>query len=307
MRTQGITEYDSNYGGNHSEFANQVVGINGHIDFLPRWRSLLRLGQSLNQLDTFYNTGVFESRFNTTRWNLSWLNQITLSDKHQLTLGTDYRVDEAESNDLDTFHPGFDTYLASSRYDVGVFTELHSQLWDNHFINASLRWDENQAFGDYVTGSIGWRYNSPWGISPFASFGNAFKAPTFNELYWPDTGFGGGNPLLKPEESETVEVGLAGQHRYLQWELRAYHTNVENLISGWPPVNVGKARIEGIEAEFSTEWAGWRPKLTMSLLEPIDTTTGLRLQRRADKSLAFDLSKNTRPGRLRHECAGKRR
>jgi len=292
MRSEGTNRYDSSFGGDNSAFVNQVVGIAGNRDVMDNWHSTLRLGQSRDELDTFFSDGSFESRFNTTRWNAGWLNTVQLSDAHQMIVGTDYRVDEVDSGDLDAFSPGFDTYNERSRYDVGVFTELHSRLLDNHFVNGSVRWDKNQAFGDYVTGNIGWRYNSVWGISPFASFGNAFKAPTFNELYWPDTGYGGGNPHLKPEESRSFEVGLAGDHDGLQWELRAYHTDVDQLISGWPPVNVDKARIEGIEAQISTDLLGWHQKLAMNLLEPIDLKTGQRLQRRSDKSLSFDLSRS---------------
>ncbi len=295
MRSEGINEYDNDPafgGGDNSAFVNQVVGIAGNMDIMDNWHSTLRLGQSLDELDTFLADNTFENRYNTARWNASWLNQLHLSDAHQLIVGTDYRVDEVESSDLDTFNPGFDTYSELSRYDVGVFTEWHSRLFDNHFVNASVRWDDNQAFGDYVTGNVGWRFNSDYGISPFASFGNAFKSPSFNQLYWPDTGYGGGNPLLKPEESRSFEVGLAGDHDRLQWELRAYHTDVEQLISGWSPVNVDKARIEGIEAQISTDWLGWHHKLSLNLLEPIDLKTGQRLQRRTDKSLSFDLSRS---------------
>ncbi|MDD2722817.1 MAG: TonB-dependent receptor [Methylovulum sp.] len=292
MRSQGTNDYDSSFGGNNSAFVNQVFGLTGKMDVLESWHTLLRLGRSNDDLDTFFPDGSFESRYNTTRWNASWLNQVQLSDAHQLTLGADYRFDEVESGDLDTFSPGFNTYSQRSRYDAGLFTELHSRLLDHHFLNASVRGDKNEAFGDYVTGNVGWRYNSAFGISPFASFGNAFKAPTFNELYWPDTGFGGGNPHLKPEESQSVEVGLAGDHGKFQWELRAYHTDVEQLISGWPPVNVNKARIEGIEAQISTDLFGWHHKLNLNLLDPVDVATGLRLQRRSDKSLSFDVSRS---------------
>jgi vitamin B12 transporter len=60
-------------------------------------------------------------------------------------LGSDYRLDGVNSSE---------TYNQNSRYDIGVFTELHSQLWDDHFVNASVRFDNNQAFGDYVTGIL---------------------------------------------------------------------------------------------------------------------------------------------------------
>ena len=186
-------------------------------------------------------------------------------------------------------------YQQKSRYDVGVFGELHSRIFDNHFVNASVRWDENEAFGDYVTGSVGWRFNWQHGISVLANFGNAFKAPTFNQLYFPNAG----NPNLKPEESKSHEVGLVGDHNWGQWELRAYHIDVDNLINwvsdakgNWRPQNTDKAQIEGIEAEIGTKIYGFRPKLTMNLLNPENQQIGKRLPGRADKTLAFDLSKS---------------
>ncbi|GAB6140682.1 TonB-dependent vitamin B12 receptor [Methylosoma difficile] len=293
MRAEGIKQYDSSYGGDNAAFANHVISLSGSMDMTDNLRSTVRLGQSQDQLQTFLSDSTNDGHFYTTRWNASWLNQLHINDDQQMVLGSDYRLDEVESDDLDSFSAGFNSYQERSRYDVGVFTELHSRLFDRHFLNTSLRWDKNQAFGDYVTGNIGWRFNSETGISPFASFGNAFKAPNFNELYWPDDGFGGhGNPNLKPEESRSFEVGLAGKHRLASWELRAYHTDADQLIAGWPPVNVNKARIEGIEAEISTNWLGWHHKLAMSILEPIDTSTGLRLQRRTDKTLSFDMSRS---------------
>lgn len=292
-RSQGTNQYAPGFvgAGNNSAFINEVIGLFGKMDVLDNWQTSLRLGRSIDYLDTFYPNGGFESRYNTSRWNASWLNQVQLAEAHQLTLGADYRLDQVASGDLDPYAPGFNTYNQPSRYDAGLFAELHSKVLERHFINASLRGDKNQAFGDYVTGSIGWRYNSIFGISPFANFGNAFKAPTFNDLYWPNTGYGGGNPHLKPEESRSVEVGLAGKHTHLQWELRAYHTDIDQLISGWPPVNINKARIEGIEAQFTTHLGGWQQILSLNLLNPIDLATGQRLQRRSDKTLSFDLSK----------------
>ena len=147
-----------------------------------------------------------------------------------------------------------------------------------------------------MTGNFGWRYNSAIGISPFASFGNAFKAPGFNDLYFPNYG----NPNLDPEESTSFEVGVAGDHDWLQWELRAYHTNIDNLITPvMDPItfqfsaqNIGKAEIEGIEAELATQVMGWNGKLSMNLIDPKNRETDLRLPRRATKSLSLDLSRS---------------
>lgn len=285
MRAQGMNQFDgySNDSENKNEFMNQVVSLAGNMDLMKNWRSTLRFGQSNDEGRNFTPDGKFSSLFESTRWNASWLNQFNIADNHQLIVGSDYRVDEVNSTTI---------YQQKSRYDAGVFGELHSRLFDDHFVNASVRWDNNETFGDYVTGSVGWRFNWKHGISVLANFGNAFKAPTFNQLYWPDTGYGGGNPNLKPEESKSYETGLVGDHLWGQWELRAYHIDVENLIASWPPQNIGKAQIEGIEAEIGTEIHGFRPKLTMNLLNPENKLTGQRLPRRSDKTVAFDVSKS---------------
>ena len=283
LHNEGTTLYDGYY--NKTNFVNQVSSIVGSLDVVENWRSTLRLGQSLDQNDSFFSSNnKLASRFDSTRCNASWLNQFTPSENHQFVLGSDYRLDEIDS---------FTKYVESSRYDVGVFGEMHSRLFTDHFVNASVRWDENQAFGDYVTGSVGWRYNWNYGISALANFGNAFRSPTFNELYYPkDDWGGGGNPNLKPEESKSYEVGLIGDHNWGKWEIRAYHTDIDNLILGWPAKNIAKAQIQGIEAEIGTEIYGFKPKLTMNLLNPEDKTTGQRLLKRADKTLSFDVSRS---------------
>ena len=285
MRNQGTALYDGNP--NKTNFIEQVVGTSASMNILSNWRSTLRLGQSQDDQDQFATNGAFSSKFNTSRLNSSWLNQLTITENHQLTSGIDYRLDEINSTT---------SYKEKSRYDGGVFTELHSKLWNDHLINASVRYDNNQQFGDYVTGSAGWRYNWNHGVSLLSNFGNSFRAPTFNELYYPDTTYSGvvyqgGNPNLKAEESKSVEVGVLGDHGWGNWGIRAYHTNVDNLISNWPPANVNKAEIDGIETELGTQLLGWRGKLTMNLLNPINVETHARLLGRSKEMLSFDLSR----------------
>ncbi|OAI21553.1 TonB-dependent receptor [Methylomonas lenta] len=277
MRAQGKTEFDGTP--NKTDFVNQMINTSASFDILDNWRSTLRFGQTMDNGDNFQTDGSFYSQFDTTRWNATWLNQIALTEDHQLTWGTDYRVDEIQSSTK---------YDETSRYDIGVFGELHSKILDNHFINASLRWDENQAFGDSVTGNFGWRYNWEYGLSAFASFGNAFKAPTFNQLYFPNYG----NPNLTAEKSTSFEAGIAGNHDLANWEIRAYHTDINDLIAIYPVENIDKAQIDGIEAELSSQILGWQNTLNMSMLNPQDRVTNLRLARRADQTLSYDLSRS---------------
>jgi vitamin B12 transporter len=286
MRAEGTNQYDnpSTYPGpNKRTFVNQAVGITASKYILENWHSKLIFGQTQDD-QTNFATEAFNSLFNTSRWNASWLNQLTLNPDHKLTLGGDYRLDQLENASQ---------FSKNSRYDFGIFAELHSKIFTNHFINASMRWDQNQQFGDALTGNIGWRFNWQYGLSAFASFGNAFKAPTFNQLYYP----GYGNANLKPESSTSVEVGMSGNHEFAQWQLRAYHTNLDNLINTDPAypygaVNIEKAQIDGLESEIGTKLLGWQNKLNMSLINPRNKADNSILPNRAQQTLSYDISRS---------------
>ena len=68
--------------------------------------------------------------------------------------------------------------------------------------------DNNSQYGNFVTGSLvyGLSLTPQWRATVGANTG--FRAPNFNELYWPVTPFYAGNPLLQPEKSRNIEMGL---------------------------------------------------------------------------------------------------
>ena len=286
LRAQGRTEFDGTFQ-DKTEFVQQNVGFHLSSQFLDSWRSMLQFGQNRDDGDNFMPDGSWINRFNNTRWNVSWLNELQIAENHQLTLGADYRLDEIDSNER---------YIETTRYDVGVFAEWHGAIANDHRVNASLRWDNNEAFGDAVTGGLGWRYAWFEGLSLLANFGSAFKAPSFNWLYFP----GFGNPALGPEYSLSVEAGVLGEYGWGNWELRAYHTKIDDLIAAvMDPVtfmfnaqNIGRAQIQGIEAILTTEWQDWRLQWSGSLMNPKALDSGARLPRRPERSLSFDLSRS---------------
>ncbi|MEE9457149.1 MAG: TonB-dependent receptor, partial [bacterium] len=70
-----------------------------------------------------------------------------------------------------------------------------------------VRYDSSGIYGDAVSPRLGIRYRFNDYLSARASAGRGFRAPTFDELFWPDTGFGGGNPNLKSEYCWSYEAG----------------------------------------------------------------------------------------------------
>mgnify|MGYP000149593059 CR=1 FL=1 len=287
LRSQGENEFDNNFGSDRNDFVIQNIGLSGYMQFSDNWLSTLRLGESRDQ--SRQPDGDF---FNTRRRMVSLSNKIKLNSNHQIIIGSDFRNDHIESHQ---------SYAETDRYDIGGFAEYYGRWFDLIDFNASVRGDEDEQFGSHITGNSGFRIGlANSGIDVVANFSSGYKAPTFNDLYWPDGSFGVGNPYLKPEESTTFEVGLEGQHDWGNWVIRAYHTNIENLIN-WEPItpgsfkyqpkNVNKAQIDGIEGEISTQLYGWNITLNGNALSPKDRVSNQRLSDRAQLQLGVDISK----------------
>ena len=143
-------------------------------------------------------------------------SDFALNPDHLVTLGLDYRDDQVS---------GTTSYVERRRDNYGVYTQYLGAIGASR-LTASLRADRNQAFGDALTGAVGWRYQFMNDMNVYASYGTAFKTPSFNELYFP----GYGTPNLKPESSESFELGTGGLHALGDWGLRVYRTEIENLI-----------------------------------------------------------------------------
>ena len=280
MRAEGETEYDGNFQ-NETDFLQQVAG--GLLSFSPveDWHTSLRLSEALDEADNFAPSGNFSSSFDTRRRQLSWQNNISLLTDHTLIFGVDYRQQKVG---------GLTDYTLKSRDNTGVFGQYAMNL-HGHQLIASLRWDDFKALGSKTTGSVGWSYVWRESLRGYASFGTAYKAPNFNELFWPDFG----NPALQPETSESWEVGLEGRRQWLGWSVRGYRTDVEGLIItvfdgvSFAPQNVAEAQITGVETEFTVQWDSWNALLAAEYLDPEDKVTGNRLARRAKQRLSFDL------------------
>jgi vitamin B12 transporter len=118
------------------------------------------------------------------------------------------------------------------------------------------------------------------------SASTGFKAPSFNDMYWP----GAGNPDLKPETSSNREIALKYENQGTSASLTYYSNNVKNLIewapiaagsSTWIPSNVASAELKGWTLSYATEVANWRIASSLDLQNPQDTRTQNILRYRA--------------------------
>ena len=291
LRTEGDAEFDGFP--NESESQQQVLGVSLDSALSERWQSRLQLSRSRDESDNFQD-GDFSSRFDTRRDSLSWQNDIAIGSADLLTLGADYLQDEITSTS---------DYDETERDNYGVFAQYQAML-GRHELIAALRHDDNEQFGNQGTGSLGWGYELNGGLRLTASYGTAFKAPTFNDLFFPDfmdpdvppEFWFFSNPDLSPETSRTLELGLSGPVGQGNWALNLYDTRIDDLIVfdslSTTMINLNSARIRGLEAILVQPLGDWNLNGNLTLLDPEDRETGNRLPRRARQSLQLDLDRD---------------
>jgi vitamin B12 transporter len=280
LRSKGESSFDGSFV-NESSSVQQVLG--GRLSFAPMsiWQATLSAGQSRDQSDNFLD-GSYMSRFNTRRDSATWQNDITIGDSRLLTVGLDRLVDRVESNTA---------YGVTSRGNSALFTQYQGAI-SAIDMQLSLRRDDNEQFGNHGTGGVAFGADLGKSLRGTLSYGTAFKAPTFNELYYP----GYGNATLNPEESRSVEIGIAGKSVNGHWAVNAYETRIDDLIAYdaalFAPNNLDQARIHGLEAVCGVDMSGWAVNTNLTLLDPENRASGANngkaLPRRAKTAYRLD-------------------
>ncbi|UYG08742.1 TonB-dependent receptor domain-containing protein [Halomonas sp. M4R1S46] len=273
LRARGNTEFV----GGDTDFVQQVAGVYGELPVTEAWTSRLTLSEARDESD---NTDAFgDSVIDTLTHTARWENSLEVGP-HELVAGVEASRDEVS---------GTTAFTEDSRDNVAGFAQALMDF-SPLSVQAGLRHDDNEAFGEEVTGSLALGYDLDAHHTLRASYGTAFRAPTFNELYWP----GFGNPDLDPERSGTVELGLRGQFGKGFWDLAVYRTEVDDLIANtlvdgrFAPFNVDEARIRGVELATGAEVLDWTLRAALTYVDPEDRETGNRLVRRASRSLRLD-------------------
>ncbi|KQN95908.1 MULTISPECIES: TonB-dependent vitamin B12 receptor [Stenotrophomonas] len=289
-------EYDGSiYSGNEAENHQQVYG--GKLLWTPgeAFRLSAQVGRNNDQADSYFADAgkrTFVSTFDTRRDTASVQGDVLFAEGQQLTAGADWQKDEVT---------GTTAYAIDSRDNTGVFAEYQGRF-GAHSLQASVRNDDNEQFGNHTTGSLGYGFAFGNGLRLTASAGTGFKAPTFNDLYYPWSS----NPELNPEESKSVNVGIAQYADGWNWTFNAYETRIDQLIaldSTYTPYNIAKARIRGAELTGFVSLAGFDINAQASFTDPRDHTSGATsydnwLPRRARTSGRLDVDRGFGPLRV---------
>jgi vitamin B12 transporter len=282
LYTQGFTEFDGSFV-NESRFRNSAPSLKLRVTPNDALSFTLSGGITQDKSYSFENS-AYMSRFNTEKRNAG-LQMDWQIGQQKISVGADYLNDVVDSDTA---------FIVSERDNNGLYAQYLGKL-GTHELSASVRRDDNEQFGTHSTGNLGWKwFVLDQALAINAGWGKAFHAPTFNDLYYP---YGYGNPNLKPERSQSYELGVSGKKDWFDWSVQAYSTQADDLIAynnAFLPDNVSKARMQGVETAVNGTWRKLRAGLNYTHQDPRSRQAGSNfdhlLARRARNSGRFDLS-----------------
>ena len=284
FNTRGDSQYDSAYNlattdRNETRAAIEKYSLTSDDQLAAQWHSKLNLARGTDDSRDYLND-LEDSRFKTTNDQLAWQNELHIADTQRVSMAAEHLVQSVDS----------DTPYDQTRRTVNSLLGGYVGEYGAQQVQLNLRQDRYSDFGTANTGlfGYGWSFADDWRVT--ASVSNAFKAPTFNDLYYP----GYANPDLQPERSQNQEAGLhyavAGQ----RLDAVYFNDHIHDLITTPPPLyvpqNIERARINGWELSYAAEFGDTHINANATWQDPRDTTTGELLQKRARKFGSISVS-----------------
>ena len=240
------------------------------------WTSRLEAGEGDD--DSVSQTGFGPSRFKTRQRQYAWQNDVTLP-QGMLSVALERREERVDSD------ASFPVSARNTSAAAGVWR------WRDgpQAVQANLRRDDSSQFGGRTTGALAYGYALGGGFRASASYGTAFKAPTFNDLYFP----GFSNPDLRPETAHNAEAALRYAARGLAAGIVAYRNRVRDLIVfqcdasfNCAPQNVANATLQGVTLELEAREGDLVVRASADFQRPEDDASGNLLPRRARRHAA---------------------
>ena len=283
--TRGNTSFDNPFNLATTDVNNTVENIDklslaSDDQLSEMWHSQVRLAQGIDDSHTYLN-GAPAYRFRTQDNQLAWQNNLKIADGQLLSLSAEHLAQAVSSDTL---------YTQTSR-TVNSVLGGYTGEYGAQQVQLNARQDNYSDFGTANTGLLGYGLSFADRWRATASISNAFKAPTFNDMYYPFQNFGAfgsyaGNPNLRPERSENKEIGLHYAANGQRVDAVYFDNRIRDLIApnnlfAGSVININQAQITGQELSYAGDFGNKHLQAHMTFQDPRDATTGLILQRRA--------------------------
>ena len=245
-------------------------------------------------------------------------NSTKINDNHRITYGAEYIKNTVKGTNFGDDNQFGVTHIGSVSKN-GVTKEISEKEIDTYaaylqdeinygkwFIVPAIRYDHHENFGSHTSPKLGLTYKADDTFRVKANYGKGFKAPTIQNLYCKLVTHMGPagiitvnpNANLRPETSDSWDVGVEKEWGKLSTSLVYFDTKLENMITTeeiadkiYRCINVGNVRVKGIEHTLGYELNPmWKFKVNSTWLDAVNKDKNQPLPQRSRLSQIYSLS-----------------
>lgn len=204
---------------------------------------------------SYFNAGGMDEK----DFGLELQQSITTSANNKLVVGASYRNSKAE-NEI--------AYDESSINNLAIFANNMWEFAPTWTLNTGARWDKHSKAGSKTTLSAGLNKKFDENSHAYVNWGQVFKAPTIDDLYYYTsdiydgvTYVSKGNSNLNPEKGDTFTVGYGTKlNDKTDVNISYFYSDLDDAIVwgyyGTPiyePKNMDRQKKNGIELSINHE------------------------------------------------------
>lgn len=267
---------------NTPDFRNRLATDVAALDWRGTYAKLTASARAAHSVDDVHSGGHIIDRFRTVRDHLTAQLAWQAGVIGELVGAVEHMQEQASSSSF-----GADVSRRNDALVLALSGAAGGWAWQ-----ADLRHDDSSDFGGVTTARLGGSVRLVPGLKLRALGGTTYRAPSFNELYFP----GYGVATLQPERGRSVELGLDWRVGAAQASATLFRNRLRDLI-GYESVpslcpdptvysfgcarNLSRATLQGLTLSASQQLGALALKGQLDFLDAKDEATGTLLNRRA--------------------------
>ena len=246
--SRGRSQYDS-LGSNETDATTFNGKLGARLDHSEDWFTTLEVSHGFDRSKSFRDNVAGSEVYQTRRTGVLAQTEKSFETgalDHTLLFGGEFYRENVVVRPTNYGTTERDVASAFAQYSLG-YEDLH--------FDSGLRYDYNEQFGDALTYNVGAAYDLTDDLTLRTSWGTGFRAPSFNDLYYPLDGWGmHGNPNLRPEHSKSLEAGLTWEVLDgTKLDVSVYRNWLKDgIVWGWvQPDNISRMQVTGLEVSVN--------------------------------------------------------
>ena len=214
-------------------------------------------------------------------YTLDLQNSLYIGDNYSLIFGMEYEVLNGH-NVLSNFKRNI--------YNQGYFGQLNYDYNNRVLLTGGFRKDLNSQYENPTTYKFEGAYNfQETGTRVHLAHATGFRAPSFNQLFFPNFG----NPNLLPEKSRSSEVGV--RQNFMNGKINVsmtyFFVEYQDFIVNTAAKNLASARDQGIESQVKVKLPFNSALIMNHTWQNAKDQNDTELSRRAKHNFSANLSK----------------